>query len=192
MPAKSQAQFRLMKAAENSPKFAKKVGIRPDVAAEYTQSNKGKKAYGKLPEKMSDGGGLYANIHAKRKRIEAGSGEHMRKPGSKGAPTAADFKAAAKTAKMAKGGDPRLSVSRGEKLPTSRGAGLTEKGREKFNRATGANLKAPAPHPKTKADEARKKSFCARMSGMPGPKRDEKGELTRKAASLKRWNCPGW
>jgi len=43
--------------------------------------------------------GLYANINAKRKRIAAGSGEKMRKPGSKGAPTAADFKAAAKTAK---------------------------------------------------------------------------------------------
>lgn len=94
--------------------------------------------------------------------------------------------------KMKAGGDPRLSVSRGEKLPTSRGAGLTEKGRQKFNRATGANLKAPAPHPKTKADKGRKDSFCARMSGMPGPKYDEKGNLTRKAASLKRWNCPGW
>ncbi len=43
--------------------------------------------------------GLYTNINAKRKRIEAGSGEKMRKPGSKGAPTAADFKKAAKTAK---------------------------------------------------------------------------------------------
>ena len=43
--------------------------------------------------------GLYANIHAKRKRIAAGSGEKMRKPGSKGAPTASQFKAAAKTAK---------------------------------------------------------------------------------------------
>jgi hypothetical protein len=43
--------------------------------------------------------GLYANINAKRKRIEAGSGEKMRKPGSKGAPTAADFKKAAETAK---------------------------------------------------------------------------------------------
>ena len=42
--------------------------------------------------------GLYANIHAKRKRIAAGSGEKMRKPGSKGAPTASYFKAAAKTA----------------------------------------------------------------------------------------------
>ena len=43
--------------------------------------------------------GLYANIHAKRKRIKAGSGEKMRKPGSKGAPTKAQFKRAAKTAK---------------------------------------------------------------------------------------------
>ena len=94
--------------------------------------------------------------------------------------------------KMKNGGDPRLSVSRGEKLPTSQGAGLTQKGRDKFNCATGSNLKAPAPNPKTKADAGRKASFCARMSGMPGPKRDEKGELTRKAASLKRWNCPGW
>lgn len=46
--------------------------------------------------------GLYANLNAKRKRIEAGSDERMRKPGSKGAPTAADFKAAAKTAKKRK------------------------------------------------------------------------------------------
>lgn len=43
--------------------------------------------------------GLYENIHNKRKRIAGGSGERMRKPGSKGAPTASDFKAAAKTAK---------------------------------------------------------------------------------------------
>lgn len=43
--------------------------------------------------------GLYANIHAKQKRIAAGSGEKMRKPGSKGAPTAKQFKMAAKTAK---------------------------------------------------------------------------------------------
>ena len=43
--------------------------------------------------------GLYANIHAKRERIANGSGEKMRKPGAKGAPTAAQFKKAAKTAK---------------------------------------------------------------------------------------------
>ena len=45
------------------------------------------------------GKGLYANIHAKRKRIKAGSGEKMRKVGAKGAPTAKSFKQAAKTAK---------------------------------------------------------------------------------------------
>jgi hypothetical protein len=43
--------------------------------------------------------GLYANIHAKRKRIASGSGETMKKPGSKGAPTAKAFKKSAKTAK---------------------------------------------------------------------------------------------
>jgi hypothetical protein len=43
--------------------------------------------------------GLYSNIQAKRARIESGSGEQMRKPGSKGAPTAAAFRASAKTAK---------------------------------------------------------------------------------------------
>ena len=46
--------------------------------------------------------GLYANIAAKRERIAAGSKEKMRKPGAKGAPSAADFKAAAKTAKKPK------------------------------------------------------------------------------------------
>ena len=43
--------------------------------------------------------GLYANIHAKRMRIKAGSGERMRKPGEKGAPTAKTFKISAKTRK---------------------------------------------------------------------------------------------
>ena len=84
---------------------------------------------------------------------------------------------------------PVLSVGRGEKLPVSKGAGLTAKGRAKINNATGSNLKAPAPNPKTKADAGRKKSFCARASGMPGTMKDEKGNPTRKAASLKRWNC---
>ena len=44
--------------------------------------------------------GLYANINAKRKRIAEGSGEHMRKPGAKGAPTAQAFVQSAKTAKV--------------------------------------------------------------------------------------------
>jgi len=46
--------------------------------------------------------GLYSNIHAKRKRIKAGSKERMRKAGSKGSPTASNFKRAAKTAKKKK------------------------------------------------------------------------------------------
>jgi hypothetical protein len=79
---------------------------------------------------------------------------------------------------------PVLSVGRGEKLPVSKGAGLTKAGRAKYNAATGSNLKAPQPE-----GGPRKKSFCARMSGMPGPMKDESGKPTRKAASLKRWKC---
>lgn len=75
---------------------------------------------------------------------------------------------------------PNVSVGRGEKLPVSRGAGLTAKGRNKINRATGSNLKAPAPNPKTKADKARKKSFCARSKGWTG----ERGKAARR-----RWKC---
>jgi len=51
------------------------------------------------------------------------------------------------------------------------------------------NLKPPAPNPKTEKDAARKKSFCARMSGMPGPAKDESGKPTRKALALKAWKC---
>lgn len=78
-----------------------------------------------------------------------------------------------------------LSVGRGEKQSVSRGAGLTAKGRAKYNRATGSNLKAPAPNPKTKADEGRKKSFCARMA--PIAKKSPRGSRAR--ASMRRWNC---
>jgi len=78
-----------------------------------------------------------------------------------------------------------LSVGRGEKLSTKAGAGLTAKGRAKYNKATGSKLKAPAPNPKTKADEGRKKSFCSRMSAVAAKAKN--GE--RAKASLKRWNC---
>lgn len=135
MPAKSQAQFRLMKAAEHNPKFAKKVGIKPSVAAEYTSSNRGGKAYGSLPERMKEGG------------------------------------------------DVSLAVGRGEKLSVERGAGLTAKGRAKYNRETGSNLKAPQPQGGPRRD-----SFCARMG--PVARASEKGSRAR--ASMKRWNCPGW
>lgn len=56
MPAKSRAQFRLMKAIEHNPGVAKRVGMSQSAAAEYTGSNVGKKAYGKLPEKAKTGG----------------------------------------------------------------------------------------------------------------------------------------
>jgi hypothetical protein len=60
---------------------------------------------------MKEGGlpGLYANIHAKQERIAHGSKEHMRKPGSKGAPTAEAFKESAKTAKKKEGGSMKKS-----------------------------------------------------------------------------------
>ncbi|MBC16589.1 MAG: hypothetical protein CL942_15730 [Desulfovibrio sp.] len=82
-----------------------------------------------------------------------------------------------------------LSVGRGEKRPTKDGAGLSDKGREKYNRETGSNLKrAVTEKNPTGEAAARKKSFCARMSGMKGAT-SENGELTRKGAALKRWRC---
>lgn len=66
--------------------------------------------------------------------------------------------------------------------------GLNAKGRASA-KAEGMNLKPPAPAPKTEKDAARKKSFCARMSGMPGPMKDENGKPTRKALSLSKWKC---
>jgi hypothetical protein len=134
MPAKTKSQFRLMKAAENNPAFAKKVGIKPSVAKEFTQGNVGKKAYKELP--MKDGG-------------------------------------------------PSLSVGRGEKLPVSQGAGLTAKGREKYNRETGSNLKPPQPE-----GGPRKKSFCARSAGQmkmwPEAAKDPNSRLRQ---ARKRWKC---
>jgi len=134
--------------------------------------------------KKKNGGGLYANIHAKQERIAHGSKERMRKPGSKGAPTKEAFIESAKTARHKSGGGVSLSVGRGEKLPTKQGAGLTEKGRAKYNRETGSHLKAPQPE-----GGSRKKSFCARMSGVV---KHAKGDAPRAKASLKRWKCPNW
>lgn len=81
------------------------------------------------------------------------------------------------------GGSVSLAVGRGEKMPVERGAGLTAKGRAKYNRETGSNLKAPQPE-----GGARRDSFCARMG--PVAEKSEKGSRAR--ASMKRWNCPGW
>lgn len=83
-----------------------------------------------------------------------------------------------------KGGGVALSVGRGEKLSVEKGAGLTAKGRAKYNRENGSDLKAPQPQ-----GGARKDSFCARMSGVV---EHAKGDAPRAKASLKRWSCSGW
>lgn len=70
--------------------------------------------------------------------------------------------------------------------------GLNAKGRAYFNKKTGSNLKPPvsakeaAKSPKA---AGRRKSFCARMSGVKGAMKDEKGRPTRKALALKKWDC---
>lgn len=161
-----------------------KQNIKAEIAAGKPQNQAVAIAYDvQRRANKADGGGLYANIHAKRERIAHGSGEKMRKPGTAGAPTAEAFRESAKTAKHKDGGV-SLAVGRGEKLSVERGAGLTQKGREKYNRETGSHLKAPQPQ-----GGARKDSFCARMSGVV---EHSKGDAPRAKASLKRWKCPGW
>lgn len=84
-----------------------------------------------------------------------------------------------------------LSISKGEK---SKSGGLTQKGVDKYNRVTGGNMKTavtkkPSELKPGSKDAKRRKSFCARMSGMKGPMKDDKGKPTRKALSLRKWNC---
>ena len=72
--------------------------------------------------------------------------------------------------------------------------GLTQKGRDHFNAQSGGHLKAPVTTPPSKLKAGskaanRRKSFCARMSGMEGPMKKPNGEPTRKALSLRKWNC---
>lgn len=72
--------------------------------------------------------------------------------------------------------------------------GLTQKGVDAYNRETGGNLQTAVTTPPSKLDPdskpaKRRKSFCARMSGVKGPMKDEKGRPTRKALALRKWNC---
>jgi hypothetical protein len=72
--------------------------------------------------------------------------------------------------------------------------GLTQKGRDAYNRETGSNLKAPVTTKPSKLKAGskaanRRKSFCARMGGVKGPMKDKKGRPTRKALALRKWNC---
>jgi hypothetical protein len=250
--------------------------------------------------------GLWDNIHAKQERIKAGSGEKMRKPGSKGAPTAAALKAsqseaanpaqqAAIAIAMKKSGkkpqneeldesinpseiaqnpkmyskedsikayyhkktssedkeslashldrlhgtrqwrkpvkeeveaqfdlieqmvmaiaeqhnlDPEMVWEKFEDVSDeelfeaavdakgykSSTGGLTQKGRDHYNNTEGGNLKAPVTTPPSKLKAGskaanRRKSFCARMSGVDGPMKKPNGEPTRKALALRKWNC---
>jgi hypothetical protein len=77
---------------------------------------------------------------------------------------------------------PSLSVGRGEKLPVSRGGGLTAKGREKYNRETGSNLQAPVTGKVKRGSKAwkRRKNFCSRSRSWTGP---------RGKAARRRWKC---
>jgi hypothetical protein len=242
--------------------------------------------------------GLWDNIHAKRKRIKAGSGERMRKPGSEGAPTAAALKASQNESVVEQApvaptldkkyikGTPEHKAYKATKKPInghptnvkeelsadehfdlieqmaeeialetemdleqvweeldefsdeelleactcwtgykrkpgskpcaedscvkeeteldeaavdakgykSSTGGLTQKGRDAYNRKEGSNLKAPVTTPPSKLKKGskaanRRKSFCARMSGVEGPMRKPNGEPTRKALALRKWNC---
>lgn len=166
--------------------------------------------------------GLWDNIHAKRKRIKNGSGERMRKPGEKGAPTAADFKAASEEVEsqfdlieelveelaIVEGIDSEVIWDRfdsfsdeelleyaiDKKGHKSSTGGLTQKGVDAYNRKTGGNLQTAVTTPpsKLKPDSKaakRRKSFCARMGGVKGPMKDDKGRPTRKALALRKWNC---
>jgi hypothetical protein len=225
-----------------------------------------------MDKDLNEKRGLWDNIHAKRERIKHGSGEHMRKPGSKGAPTAAALKASQSTSEAANpaqqaaiaiamkkaGKKPHNesytgseTVSKNPNDPSSRfdgtdslvniyknatpgqssksrlgiikkvvreqleeftmcenctcieedakgyknpSGGLTQKGRDHYNRETGGHLKAPVttePSKLKKGSKAanRRKSFCARMGGVEGPMKKPNGEPTRKALALRKWNC---
>jgi len=100
MPTKSPAQHKLMSAVANNPSFAKKTGIPSKVGKEFVKED----------AKMA-GGGLYANIAAKKQRIASGSGEKMRSAGSKGAPKSSDFANAAKTASYKEGGKSTVNAA---------------------------------------------------------------------------------
>jgi hypothetical protein len=69
--------------------------------------------------------------------------------------------------------------------------GLNQKGRDYYNKKTGSKLKPPVSAEEAKKSPkaaGRRKSFCARMSGVKGAMKDEKGRPTRKALALKKWD----
>ena len=70
--------------------------------------------------------------------------------------------------------------------------GLNAKGRASYKAQTGGTLRAPVSAKaaaKSPKKAARRKSFCARMGGMPGPMKKPNGKPTRKALALRKWDC---
>lgn len=133
-------------------------------------------------------GGLWDNIHAKRERIKRGSGEHMRKPGSKGAPTKQNFVDAQEQAIEETAAWTRKAGKNPE-------GGLNRKGIASYRRENpGSKLSMAVTTKPSKLDPdskaaKRRKSFCARMSGVDGPMKKPNGEPSRKALALRKWNC---
>ncbi len=115
VPSKSKKQHNLMAAVANNPAFARKTGIPKSVGEEFMKADKSKKF---------SGGGLYANIAAKKKRIAAGSGEKMRSQGMAGAPKKGDFANAAKTASYKHGGKTDIKQ---DKAMAKKAVGMHEK-----------------------------------------------------------------
>jgi hypothetical protein len=156
--------------------------------------------------------GLWDNIHARRK-----AGKPPKKPGEKGYPKTLDIEEGLKQARKNVGaskcwtgkkvGNPPTKMKNGREVPNCEqktfegfiievaawqkkegknpSGGLNEKGRKSYERENpGSNLQAPQPE-----GGPRKRSFCARMGGVKGPMKDEKGRPTRKALALKKWKC---
>jgi hypothetical protein len=132
--------------------------------------------------------GLWDNIHDKQQRIKNGSKEHMRKPGSKGAPTKQNFIDAHEETI-----DETAAWTR--KAGKNPAGGLNRKGIASYRAANpGSHLSMAVTTKPSKLDPdsksaKRRKSFCARMSGVDGPMKKPNGEPSRKALALKKWNC---
>ena len=133
---------------------------------------------------FAEGNGLWANIHAKRRR-----GERMRKPGEKGAPTQDALRRA-----RGENVEEKLTGkdSKGHFRATEKGAGMTQKGVDAYNRKTGGNLKTAVTgkvKPGSKA-AGRRKSYCARSAGQmkqfPKAAKDPNSRLRQ---ARRRWKC---
>lgn len=94
---------------------------------------------------------------------------------------------------MTKSKSVKLSIRKGEKRPTKKGAGLSAKGIRKYNKATGSKLKTAVTEKSPTGKRAsRRKSFCARMKGMKKKRtssKTAKNPNSRINQSLKRWRC---